>query len=920
MPTIHDNSIYGQPPQALPSEEKDEIWGRGNMDWIEQYAQTELPKKANRIRKNYNITNGIIDVEDYITEEDNDYSEIYDAVEQSMKESLFNLDEVDRTEDLKFFPIVPSIIELLVGEIMKKADTLKIAAVDSTSVNEYWDFKKQKIIEYFQQKAQQKVAQAMQEQGVDMESEEGQQQFQQGLQQELSLPGIQKFMNRNYKNNWEEWANRIQEQSYHKYKLWEKKRDLLKHQLAVDEAYIHIIIEEDDLDVETWNPAEVVCVKSPHVKYTNKSSMIARQYYTTIEQVISRYKNKIHHTVLEKYNSPGGINPGLVDDRQSPDDIYSNMYQEKKLIFFRNATKNQNLALTSRVMVTEGYWVTQRRMVNLKAIYDGVYVEKILDDNFEQTIDPVYDEDKNLIAGEEVEYFYTPQIYGGTKLNFSLGSVPGEVFDEDKHLKDSIHNQKTSNQKRKNKTGKKLPTIEEDIKKGELYVDIAPIAYQFTDSLNPWKPLIPVVGCYGFNPNMNIGKPYSFVDKTKAYQVLFNGAMNQIDNFMKTEIGLFHLIDWKLIPRDSLNGTQKGDPVDWILSASATGVGGVDSSPTNTGGGNVFQQPTVVNLLKNPQFQSRLELAAAFKSLLFESVGITPQRMGSVQERETATGVTQAVNNSYAQTDHIVSDHIDLMREFKEMLLDAEKFIESKKPVSRVQFFNSDEENVMIEMDTEGLLLRRFQLYVTSKPDSARILEQMRQWAMQDNTSGATTMDKLVMIESDNIRTIKDTLQASIDRLEQQQQQAQQAEQQKLETQIQAAAEQDAKDKAFEAEENEKERRKDMYIAEVKAVGFAKDNDIDDSGFNDALEVAKFNQASEKNYSDIINRENEASAKRRTEDRKNNLEQRKLLDKQNDRITKERIEDKKIRRDYDNMKNDEKIEKLRIKNSQAKKN
>jgi len=914
MPTIYNNNIYGQPPQAIPSEDKDEMWGRENMDWMEQYVESELATKKSNGQKNYNIANGIIDVEDYLNVNESDYSQIYDEIENNIQKSLFEQDETILAEDLKFFPIVPSVIELLSGEMMKKYDSIKISAVDPTSVNEYWEYKKKMIVDYLQQKAQQKVSEYMEQQGVDMESEEGQQQFQQGVQQEMSLPGIQKFMNRNYKNNWEEWANRTLEQAYHKYKIFEKEPEIIKHQLIKDEAYWHIVIDDDDLDVEVWNPLEVICIKPSHVKYTNKASMVARQYYTTVEQVISRYKNKIHHEILEKYNSPGGISPGLNDRKWSPDDNRSNLYQEKQLMFFRSISENKDLSLTSRVKVTEGYWITQRRMINLKAIYDGVYVEKNLDDNFEQTIKPVYDKDDNLIAGEELNYYYAPQVWRGSKLNFSVGSVPSSVLDENKYLDDSIHNK--DSKRRKNK---KLPTVKEDIAKGEIYIDINPVPFQFTDSHNPWKPLIPVVGCYGFQPNMNIGRPYSLVDKTKAYQVMFNACMNQIDNFMKTEIGLFHLIDWKLIPRDSLNGTQKGDIVDWVMAASATGIGGVDSSPTNTGGGNVFQQPTVVNLLKNPQFQSRLELAAAFKSLLFETIGITPQRMGAVQERETATGVTQAVNNSYAQTEQMFMDHFNLMREFKEMLLDAEKYMESKKPQSRIQFYNSDEENIMFEMDTDGLLLRRFQLYLTSKPDTARILEQMRQLAIQDNTSGANTLDKVVMIESSNIRQIKDTLEASMVRMEQQQQAQQQAEADNVQKQIDARKEEVAGDRAFEAEENEKDRVKDMYIAEVKAVGFAKDNDVDDSGFNDALEVAKYNQVNDKNYTDMINKQTEGQRKTALDDRKMTLEQQKLSDKQNERTSKERIKDKEIARDFANMQNDLKVEALRIKNSQAKK-
>lgn len=899
MPILYNSNIFGQPPQAISSEEKDEKWKRANMDWAEQFLKTELVTKRNRIQKNYNIANGIIDVEDYININENNYAGIYDDIQRNMQQSLFENNEVVVPEDLKFFPIVPAIINVLTGEMLKRFDFVKVAAVDEQSVNEYWDYKKQMVVQYLQQKAQQKVAEMMQEQGIDMQSEEGQQQFQQGIQQAMSLPGIQKFMNRNYKNNYEDWANRMLEQAHHKYKLFEKEVEIIKHSLIIDEAYWHIIIDDDDLDVEVWNPAEVACIKTPHVRYTNQSSFIGRQYYTTIEQVISRYKNKIPYQMTEKYNSPLGVAPILSGRKVSPDDNRTGMVQEKQLLFFKYMLGANEISMTSRVMVTESYWVSQRRMIELNAVYEGQVVKKIVDDNFVQTVKPVYDEEGNLIAGEELNYFYAPQVWRGTKLNFSLGSVPSNVIDENDYLQKSIFRKKGNKKSADN-------SLKEDVSRGWLYIDVQPVQYQFTDEHNPWKPLIPVVGCYGFEPNMNIGHPYSIVDKTKAYQVLYNACMNQIDNFMKTEIGLFYLMDWKLVPRDSVNGSQRGDFMEWILTASETGLGAVDGATSNTQGG-VFQQPTVINILKNPQFESRLTLAAAFKNLLFETIGITPQRLGSIQERETATGVTQAINNSYAQTEQIFFNHANLMREFKQMLLDAEKYMESKKPLSRIKYFNSDEENVMFELDTEGLLLRRFSIYLTTKPDTPRILEQMRQLAIQDNTTGATLLDKAIIIESSNIRDIKDTLAESIRRMEEQQRQQQEARQKEVETQLAAQAEEKERERMFEAQEAEKDRAKDMYIAEVRAMGFAKDNDMDESGINDALEVARFNLETQKSYTDIINKQTEAQRKQQMDDKKLSLEQQKMMDKQNDRLSKERIKDKEIARDYANMKNDERI-------------
>lgn len=76
-------------------------------------------------------------------------------------------------------------------------------------------------------KAQAKIAQQLESQGISQDSPEFQEQMQQAVQQAMSIPEIQKFMNRNYKNNYEEWANRILEQSELKHRLKEKKLSYL---------------------------------------------------------------------------------------------------------------------------------------------------------------------------------------------------------------------------------------------------------------------------------------------------------------------------------------------------------------------------------------------------------------------------------------------------------------------------------------------------------------------------------------------------------------------------------------------------------------------------------------------------------------------------------------------------------------------
>ena len=244
------------------------------------------------------------------------------------------------------------------------------------------------------------------------------------------------------------------------------------------------------------------------------------------------------------------------------------------------------------------------------------------------------------------------------------------------------------------------------------------------------------------------------------------------------------------------------------------------------------------------------------------------------------------------------------MCEFKTLLLDAEKYMESKKSTSRVQYLNSNEENIIFEIDTDELLIRRYNIYLTSNPDSQRALEQLRQLAIQNNTAGASLLDLATIIESNNTREIKDVLRASIDNMQAQQQAQQQHEQQLQEQQLQAQHQMAQEKMAFEADQNERDRKARMYEAEVKAMGFAKDTDLDSNGIADLLEVQRFNLEQEKTYSDILNQGSKLRSDKLQGKTKLDIEKAKLAQKEMETTSKERMKDLEIQRDYANMQND----------------
>ena len=159
-------SSLTQPIQFLPTSEKTDDWAAWNLDWLELQGVEFLKTNARRLLKNYKLAKGIIDKSDYIVEEDNDYTELMDVLTK----------ENDSALELKFYPIVPNVINVLSGEFSKRYNKVQFRAVDDKSYNEMLEQKKAEIEETLLGEAEREMMQRMIEMGMDPESKEAKQQ------------------------------------------------------------------------------------------------------------------------------------------------------------------------------------------------------------------------------------------------------------------------------------------------------------------------------------------------------------------------------------------------------------------------------------------------------------------------------------------------------------------------------------------------------------------------------------------------------------------------------------------------------------------------------------------------------------------------------------------------------------------------
>jgi hypothetical protein len=124
-----------QPIQFLPKKKKDQEWAAWNLDWLEWEGLKQVRRNARRLMKNYKLAKGIIDKTDYIIEDDNEYADLIDVLTKEDASAL----------ELKFYPIIPNVVNTLVAEFAKRNTRVNYTAVDEYSYNEMLELKRSQI-------------------------------------------------------------------------------------------------------------------------------------------------------------------------------------------------------------------------------------------------------------------------------------------------------------------------------------------------------------------------------------------------------------------------------------------------------------------------------------------------------------------------------------------------------------------------------------------------------------------------------------------------------------------------------------------------------------------------------------------------------------------------------------------------------
>ena len=861
-----------QPLQFISSIDKDDEWAAWNLDWLEWNGLKQIRRNARRLMKNYKLAKGIIDRTDYIVEEDNEMREIVEVLTKEDASAL----------ELKFYPIIPNVINVLVAEFAKRSTKLTYRAVDDFSYNEMMEQKRKMVEDTLMADAQTKIMAALMEQGLDPNSEEANKQLQPETLK--SLPEIESFFQKDYRSMVEQWASHQHQVDVERFRMDELEERAFRDSLITDREFWHFRMMEDDYDVELWNPPLTFYHKSPDARYISQGNWVGKVDMFTVSDVIDKYGYIMTQEQLEAleavypirsagYAIGGYQNDGTFYDATKTHDWNVSMpslaYRQYTTmragsVYDGGDIINQILAegedyfdqgTAFLLRCTTAYWKSQRKVGHLTKINEIGEVEtEIVTEAYKITDKAIYDTrlfknktKENLVYGEHIDWIWINEVWGGVKIGPNIPSFWGM-----------------------NNPGGFSP-----IYIGVERNHIGPLKFQFKGDSSLYGCKLPVEGAVFSDRNT---KSTALLDLMKPYQIGYNIVNNQIADILVDELGTVIMLDQNSLPRHSLGEDWgKGNLSKAYVAMKNFQMLPLDTSITNTENALNFNHFQKLDLSQTERLMSRVNLANHFKQQAYEVIGVNPQRMGQQLSQMTATGVEQAAAASYAQTEMFFIQHCDyLMPRVHQMRTDLAQYYHSTKPSARLTYLTGADEKVNFEINGTDLLLRDLNIFATTTANHRAVLEQLKQMAMQNNTTGASIYDLGKIVQSDSVAQLNTVLKESEAKQQQQKNQEMQQQQQMQEQQLAAQKEQKQMEIDAQNIRDEKNRQRDILVAEIRAAGMGSMVDINENKQSDYMDAMKELRATDE-FQAQTNLQREKETNRMNADaQKNQIEREKI--------------------------------------------
>ena len=388
-----------------------------------------------------------------------------------------------------------------------------------------------------------------------------------------------------------------------------------------------------------------------------------------------------------------------------------------------------------------------------------------------------------------------------------------------------------------------VPQWWKGVKIGEdTYLQIKPreIQYNRID-----QPSFNSCGIVGQIYNTADEESVTLVDRAKPFQYLYDISWHRVNEALSKYMGSIVELDLAKVP----TGWSVSK---WLYFARKSGISVVDSFKEGQKGmakgrlaGSVGNTTGRVLEQRVGDFiQTHIQMMEFAKAQMDEITGVSRQRLGQVENRETVGGVERAVSQSNHITEEIFTMHDFCKKRCFQILLETAK-IALKGQNLKFSYIADDMTRQLAEIDGDQFAEEEYGLAVSNDDEINRMeqrLEGMVQMGLQNQMLSFSTAIKIY--NSPSVREIQRLIQKDEQQMKENQSQQAEAQNKQMEADRAQAMQMDENAKRIDLEKFNRTDETTRYIAELKAETDRLKMDNEERGIisaqEDNADLAKF--------------------------------------------------------------------------------
>ena len=265
----------------------------------------------------------------------------------------------------------------------------------------------------------------------------------------------------------------------------------------------------------------------------------------------------------------------------------------------------------------------------------------------------------------------------------------------------------------------------------ELKAQPRPVQIRSMDNLSQSHP-----GIVGTVFNVNSGKGRSMMDQGRDLQLLYNVFMYNTERAFAKYKGKIARLPLHLIP-------DGWDMNQWIYYAEELGWAAEDAFNEGKQGvargklaGHMNEKSPVIDMEMGNFIQNHLMMLDFIKKRADDICGITDQRKGAIDNRETVGGIERAVMQSSLITEKWFSVHDDTKTRAIRVLLETAKIAWRGKNIKR-QYVLDDATIGVLDLDGDLFAETTYGIDVSSETDVIETMQQLKALAQVFAQNGA---------------------------------------------------------------------------------------------------------------------------------------------------------------------------------------